>query len=115
MTHGAEPKWADTEDARWIKRELTERGMNKTELTRRIAEEAGITTGTAYQAVRRVTVQGKPLTARAAPLFYAVLGPRRRHRRETEERLAELVADGERVVRELPELLAAVKEIQGEE
>lgn len=113
MTHGSNAKWADTADANWIKAELDRRDWNKTRLTELLAEEAGVTERTAYQAVRRVTVQGRPLSARTEALFSAVLGPRPLRRQETEERLAELVAEGERVVRELPALLAAVKETQG--
>jgi hypothetical protein len=77
VTRGAEPRFADTPDAQWIKAQLEKRGWGKKDLAAallEVADDDRLGKPGAEAAVRRAT-HGRQLTRPNRELIERVLGP----------------------------------------
>jgi hypothetical protein len=114
VTRGREAGWADTPYATWVRRRLKQLGWNKQDLYERLHEQSNgrLQIKSAERLMQRVTKEGGTPSRENRMLFEAVLGP---DPVDLAERLEALVAQGERVVEELPALLDGARELRDAE
>lgn len=123
VTRGAEPKFADTPYAQWIKRRLEELGWQKQDLAARMRDESGGRLGGAgAEAVVRRATHGHNITRANRDLIAQILGPSEvaeAQEADLQARLEELAVELENVKNSLhlaglahDELLARVKAVE---